>query len=159
MSPRTGWTLRTSGHCSAPTFSVPGSCPLKSYSPITSCSARPSLSWLNTLLSYLSCQRNSAKTFRTTSTRGTRCPLLRIREVRNVVWILPLNLEILGRRIGTPEQGSPVVSTIFTFVDREASLKAQQGNQTDQALAQLYAHVQSKSNIVCKFHFVPWILF
>jgi len=48
-----------------------------------------------------------------------------------------------GRKIGTPEQGSPVVSTIFTFVDREASLKAQQGNQTDQALAQLYAHVQS----------------
>ena len=37
-----------------------------------------------------------------------------------------------------------MVSTIFTFVDREASLKAQQGNQTDQALAQLYAHVQSK---------------
>ena len=54
----------------------------------------------------------------------------------------------LGRKIGTPEQGSPVVSTIFTFVDREASLKAQQGNQTDQALAQLYAHVQSKLEIL-----------
>merc|ERR1719270_674214 len=48
-----------------------------------------------------------------------------------------------GRKVMSPDQGSPVVSTIFTFVDREASMKAQAGNQTDQALAQLYAHVQS----------------
>merc|ERR1719450_138664 len=48
-----------------------------------------------------------------------------------------------GRKVLSPDQGSPVVSTIFTFVDREASMKAQAGNQTDQALAQLYAHVQS----------------
>jgi len=37
---------------------------------------------------------------------------------------------------------SPVVSTIFSFVDRAASLRATHGNETDQALAQLYAHVQ-----------------
>jgi len=37
---------------------------------------------------------------------------------------------------------SPVVSTIFSFVDRAASLKAAHGNETDHALAQLYAHVQ-----------------
>ena len=61
----------------------------------------------------------------------------------------------LGRKIGTPEQGSPVVSTIFTFVDREASLKAQQGNQTDQALAQLYAHVQSKLEILIVLSLYP----
>merc|ERR1719270_1531612 len=50
-----------------------------------------------------------------------------------------------GRKVSSPDHGSPVVSTVFTFVDREASMKAknQSGNQTDQALAQLYAHVQS----------------
>jgi len=37
---------------------------------------------------------------------------------------------------------SPVVSTIFSFVDRAASLRATHGNETDHALAQLYAHVQ-----------------
>jgi len=37
---------------------------------------------------------------------------------------------------------SPVVSTIFSFVDRAASLRATHGDETDQALAQLYAHVQ-----------------
>jgi len=39
-------------------------------------------------------------------------------------------------------QESPVVSTIFSFVDREASLAATHGNETDHALAKLYAHVQ-----------------
>jgi len=37
---------------------------------------------------------------------------------------------------------SPVISTIFSFVDREASLAATHGNETDHALAELYAHVQ-----------------
>ena len=41
------------------------------------------------------------------------------------------------------ERGSPVVSTVFSFVDRPASLAATNGNETDKALAQLYAHVQS----------------
>jgi len=45
-----------------------------------------------------------------------------------------------GRGLGCPD--SPVVSTIFSFVDREASLRATHGNETDHALAQLYAHVQ-----------------
>ena len=45
-----------------------------------------------------------------------------------------------GRGLGGPD--SPVVSTIFSFVDREASLRATHGNETDHALAQLYAHVQ-----------------
>ena len=48
---------------------------------------------------------------------------------------------------------SPVVSTIFSFVDRAASLRATHGNETDQALAQLYAHVQGMVyccvNVVC----------
>jgi len=48
-----------------------------------------------------------------------------------------------GRAGLTGEESSPVVSTIFSFVDREASLRATHGNETDQALAQLYAHVQS----------------
>ena len=48
-----------------------------------------------------------------------------------------------GRRVISPDGGSPVVSTVFSFCDREASMRAQVGNQTDQALAQLYAHVQS----------------
>jgi len=48
-----------------------------------------------------------------------------------------------GRRIMSPDGGSPVVSTVFSFVDREASMRAQVGNQTDQELARLYAHVQS----------------
>ena len=39
--------------------------------------------------------------------------------------------------------GSPVVSTVFSFVDRSASQAATNGNETDKALAQLYAHVQS----------------
>ena len=39
--------------------------------------------------------------------------------------------------------GSPVVSTVFSFVDRSATLAATNGNETDKALAQLYAHVQS----------------
>ena len=47
-----------------------------------------------------------------------------------------------GRGLGCPD--SPVVSTIFSFVDREASLRATHGNETDHALAQLYAHVQGK---------------
>ena len=32
-----------------------------------------------------------------------------------------------GRKVLSPDQGSPVVSTVFTFVDREASMKAQVG--------------------------------
>jgi len=39
--------------------------------------------------------------------------------------------------------GSPVVSTVFSFVDRSATQAATTGNETDKALAQLYAHVQS----------------
>ena len=39
--------------------------------------------------------------------------------------------------------GSPVVSTVFSFVDRPATQAATNGNETDKALAQLYAHVQS----------------
>ena len=41
------------------------------------------------------------------------------------------------------QNGSPVVSTVFSFVDRPATLAATNGNETDKALAQLYAHVQS----------------
>ena len=39
--------------------------------------------------------------------------------------------------------GSPVVSTVFSFVDRSATQAATTDNETDKALAQLYAHVQS----------------
>jgi len=45
-----------------------------------------------------------------------------------------------GKGPGFPD--SPVVSTIYSFVDREASMKATHGNETDHALALLYAHVQ-----------------
>lgn len=38
---------------------------------------------------------------------------------------------------------SPVVNTIFTFIDREATQVATAQSSTDQALAELYAHVQS----------------
>ncbi|XP_023322416.1 rho GTPase-activating protein 19 isoform X2 [Eurytemora carolleeae] len=41
----------------------------------------------------------------------------------------------------TPKVESPVVNTVFSFVDREASKPT--ANATDQALAALYAHVQS----------------
>jgi len=41
----------------------------------------------------------------------------------------------------TPKGESPVVNTVFSFVDREASKSS--SNATDQALAALYAHVQS----------------
>jgi hypothetical protein len=53
---------------------------------------------------------------------------------------------------------SPVVSTVFSFVDREATQAATNGNETDKALAQLYAHVQSmpasakKSRLVKKLN-------
>ena len=36
-------------------------------------------------------------------------------------------LNCSGRKVLSPDQGSPVVSTVFTFVDREASMKAQVG--------------------------------
>ena len=43
--------------------------------------------------------------------------------------------------------GSPVVSTVFSFVDRPATQAVTVGNMTDKALAQLYAHVQGMPEI------------
>jgi len=46
-----------------------------------------------------------------------------------------------GVSLGVCKEGSPIVNTVFSFVDREASKS--QSNATDEALAALYAHVQS----------------
>jgi len=45
-----------------------------------------------------------------------------------------------GNAACTPKMESPIVNTVFSFVDREASKT--NANATDQALASLYAHVQ-----------------
>jgi len=52
-----------------------------------------------------------------------------------------LNVGSIAVGGSTPKPESPVVNTVFSFVDREASKS--NANATDQALAALYAHVQS----------------
>ena len=65
------------------------------------------------------------------STEKTSSPLQRTRKVTNPHILKYQNFGTLvttiyqGRKVMSPDQGSPVVSTIFTFVDREASMKAQ----------------------------------
>jgi len=66
---------------------------------------------------------------------GCQTPLAKTRK-------LHLNCaSVSGRR--NDRADSPVVNTIFTFIDREATQVATAQSSTDQALAELYAHVQS----------------
>lgn len=69
------------------------------------------------------------------SSAGCQTPLAKSRK-------LHLNCAAAsGRR--NDRADSPIVNTIFTFIDREATQVATAQSSTDQALAELYAHVQS----------------
>ena len=48
-----------------------------------------------------------------------------------------------GADFGSPSRQSPVVNTIFSFVDREATLALNEKSTTATELAKLYAHVQA----------------
>ena len=60
-----------------------------------------------------------------------------------------------GADFGSPSRQSPVVNTIFSFVDREATLALNEKSTTATELAKLYAHVQAmpesrqKKKLVC----------